>query len=122
MRRILALVLLSSLSLAPFGVSSPIGGSTAQSPELQDGVWTTTRTFRAGERACVLSIGNRDDAPNLEVTIRDAKGILIAEDKAGGSLVGNIVAVMWYPPHDGDYRIEVRNPESRSKKAYVVIK
>ena len=120
MRRILALGCFGVLILTPFGVGSPIGGAFSDNVELVDETWTMTKTFRAGERACVLAVGSREAAANMTITVKDTKGTVIAEDKAAGNLTGNIVAVTWYPPRDGEYRIEVRHPGSRD--CYVAIK
>ena len=70
----------------------------------------------AGERACVVSVGSRASA----LTVKAAQGTVIAEDKAAGNMTGNIVAVIWYPPRAGEYRIEVRHPGVRD--CYVAIK
>ena len=63
----------------------------------------------------MLAFASREDGANIEVTIRDAKGNVIAQDKAAG----NVAAVMWYPPRNGDYAIEVRSLDNRTK---IVIK
>ena len=120
MRRLAFLVLASLSICTPFGVGSPIDGTTSQSARLTDDTWTTKRLFRGGERACVLAIGSQRDPGKLQVTVHDEKGNVVAEERAGDSLSGNIVAVMWYPPRDGEYRISVRSPGASD--CYVAIK
>ena len=122
MRHILMLALVACLAFAPIGVGSPIDGSTALDGELKDDVWSTARMFRGGQRASVIVIGSRENAANIELTVRDAKGKLIVEDKANGGLAGTIVAVLWYPPRDAEYRIEVRQPGAQNREFYCAIK
>ena len=124
MRRILALAFFCSMALAPFGVSSPIDGSFSDGEPLSPGkAYQRTKIFRAGERACVLAIGDTKTAVvNLEVYVFDQKGNLVASDKGGETLAGDFICVIWYPPRDGEYRIEVRNPSAFVKSCYIAVK
>jgi hypothetical protein len=122
MRRILVLTLLSLLAVVPIGVGSPTEGSSADFYDLGPTVWTTTKKFNAGERACVLAVGDHQERVTLEVNVYDAKGILVASDKTANLLVGDFVGVIWYPPRAGEYRIEVKNPGSRVNKCYIAVR
>lgn len=124
MRRILILAFVCSLALTPIGVSSPIDGAWSNRVDITaSDTWKTTRVFRAGERAGIMVIGDHQkEIPNLEVSVYDKKGNLIVEDKGVGVLVGDFAAVIWYPPRDGEYRIEVRNPGKLPNRCYISIK
>ena len=124
MRRILALTFMISLAFVPIGNGSPTDGSWGESVGIPTSpAWETTKSFRGGERACVLAIGDhQQEIPNLHVAIYDKNNQLVAEDKGENTLVGDYVAVIWYPPRDGNYRIVVRNPASGINKCYIAIK
>ena len=124
MRRILALAFFCSMALVPIGVGAPIDGSFSDGEALGPGkVYQRTKTFRAGERACVLAIGDTKSAVvNLEVSVFDQKDKLVASDKGTDTLVGDFICVIWYPPRDGEYRIEVRNPSAFVKSCYIAVK
>jgi hypothetical protein len=121
MRRILFLTLFALLAAVPFGVGSPTTGTVSDYFDVGATAWTTTKTFAAGERACVMAIGDHKETVNLEVNIYQ-KDTLIASDKTGNTLVGDFVGVIWYPPRDGEYRIEVRTSGTRTNKCYIAIK
>lgn len=126
MRRILALAFFCSLTLTPIGigVGAPITGSFSDEKSLNSAqVWQKTKTFRAGERACVLVIGDyKTAAANIEIYVFDRNNVLVASDKGSDALVGDFVCVIWYPPRDGEYRIEVRNPSAFAKTCYIAVK
>jgi hypothetical protein len=67
--------------------------------------YETTHTFRGGERACVIVVGDHKPPSPMEVRVFDAKKRLVAETRADT----DTAAVIWYPPVTGNYRIEVRN-------------
>ena len=121
MRRILALVVLSALISASLGVGSPIGGAWAKYVDVPD-VWTDTKTFRGGERATVMAVGENSPGASLTLAVYDPKGKLVAEDKGKEQPAGDVVAVIWYPPRNGDYRIEIRNSQGRVNRCYITIK
>lgn len=114
--------ILALLALVPLGVGSPTRGTESFVGQVvgADG-WTDTRHYRGGERASVLVIGDHKEVPQLEVTVYDAKGAVVATDKTSNRLVSDMVGVVWFPPRDGDYRIVVRNPDSPNK-CYIAIK
>jgi hypothetical protein len=120
MHRILALGLFGVLMLAPLGAGSPIDGTFSKPLDLTDELFSATKTFRGGERASVLAFAMREAPGNMQLNVFNAANELIAEDKSEGNLAGSIVGVIWYPPADGEYRIEVRHPAAR--KIYVAIK
>jgi len=120
MHRILALGLFGIMLLTPLSAGSPIDGSFSKPLDLTDEVFSLTKTFRGGERAAALAFAIRDAPGNMQLNVFNAANELVAEDKADGSLAGNIVGVVWYPPDDGEYRVEVRHPAAR--KIYVAIK
>ena len=122
MRRVLCMSLFALAAVVPIGVSAPTIGSWSDSVDVTAQAFTTTKTFRGGERACVLVIGDHKEAAPLEVTVFDAQGATVASDKTANKLVGDFVGVIWYPPRDGDYRIEVRSPSGALNKCYVAIK
>jgi hypothetical protein len=120
MHRILALGLFGIMILTPLSVGSPIDGSFSKRTDLRDDAYSVTKTFRAGERASVLAFAIREAPTSLHISVFNAKNELVAEDKADGSLAGNIGGVIWYPSEDGEYRIEVRMPGVR--EIYVAVK
>lgn len=122
MRRVLIFVLFALLGVVPLGAGSPVDGMFSQRAELKAGVWSTTRDFRGGEQAAVLALGQNDAPFNLEVSVFNAANELVAQDKADGTLTGNLVGVVWYPPADGPYRIEVRHPTPGVNTVYVAVK
>ena len=123
MRHVVPLVLLSLLALVPVGVSSPVDGSSTSKHDVGPSPWTTTRSFRGGERATVLAFSlKHEPVVNLHLLIYDAKGNLVAEDKASNNLVGDYVGATWYPPRTGEYKIELRNPSGASVPCYIAIK
>ncbi|MSQ93461.1 MAG: hypothetical protein EXR98_02770 [Gemmataceae bacterium] len=123
MRRILGVTMFALAAVVPFGVGAPTIGSWSDYVEVGSQSWTTTKSFRGGERACVLVIGDHKEEVQLEVTIHDvAKGTTVAADKTANKLVGDYVGVIWYPPRDGDYRIDVRSSGGSLNKCYIAIK
>jgi hypothetical protein len=99
--------------------SAPINGTWSDSVEIQSKVWSKTNTFRGGERASVMAIGDPKQAGvKLRVAVYDAKGTLIAEDKGESDFVG----LVWYPPRDGDYRVDVSHNGADVNNVYVAIK
>lgn len=118
-----ALMILACTILCVSAVSAPIGGSWQAHKKIEPKeVWSQSRTFRGGERAAVLAIGDHDEpGVHLHVAVFDAKGGLIAEDK-GTELASDYVGLVWYPPRDGDYRIVVRHSGADTNKIYVAIK
>lgn len=118
-----ALMILCFMILCIAVRSAPIGGSWADKKEIGPKAWSTTRTFRAGERAAILAIGDHEErGVKLHVAVFDAKGVLIAEDKGDSELASDYVGLVWYPPRDGDYRIEVSHTGAAANGCYIAIK
>ena len=115
----LALVVGGSLGAANLALSSPVDGSRSTHErvgEMSDR--TLVERFRGGERACVIVRGDHKPVVNVEVHISDDKGRPITKDVGGGDLV----AVTWYPPRDGNYTIRIVNHGKEYNECYVVLK
>jgi hypothetical protein len=119
MRRILVAIGLTVLLLTPFSSGAPIEGTAwmmVKVPEgrSSDGVVSEpghlqyNRTFVAGQRACVVAIGDHKPPVDVEIKVFDAKNQVVAQDKGQGP-AQDFAAVMWYPPRQEQYRIEVYN-------------
>lgn len=103
--------------------SGPIDGSWQKREEIGAKVWSQTRKFRGGERAAVLAISDhKDPGVKLRVAVYDAKGTLIAEDNGETELAGDFAGLVWYPPRDGEYKIEVSHNGSGANNVYIAIK
>ncbi len=63
-------------------------------------------SYKAGERACVIVIGDHQPVVHLGLKVEDARGTLVGDDSNGR----DICAVIWYPPRDGEYTISVAVP------------
>lgn len=123
MRRFVCLTVLILVALTPVGITSPTDGVSGKHVELAPAtVKVFTKTFRGGERACVLAVGGQAGAAtNLQIEVRDQNNVRVGIDEGSG-LVGDCVAVIWYPPRDGAYRIELRNTGAVPSNPYFVIK
>jgi hypothetical protein len=73
--------------------------------------------FRAGQRACVIVMGDHDPVVNLGLFVYDANGNLVARDEGGG----DFVAVIWYPPRTATYRVKLKNPGTEWNKCWVSV-
>ena len=115
------LIFLAFLAARPAGYGGPIQGSTAKGMEIPGAGFTTTERFRGGERARVQVVGKHDIATTVEITVYDPNGKKIAEDTGRGAN-SDMAAAFWYPPRDGDYKITIRNLESRPHTYFVFIR
>src|SRR2546423_441406 len=100
MRWISTLVVMLFLSLIapkPTSLAGPLDSVFAENVKVADSGWTVTKRFRGGERACVQAIGDHKEPTTLHITVVDANGTLVAEDK-GRSPAPDMAAVIWYPP------------------------
>jgi hypothetical protein len=83
--------------------------------------------FRAGQRACVILMGDHDPIVPMVVEIRDEAGTVVARDEPGKGVgktdeKGNdVCAVAWYPPRDGYYTITIKNPGKAYNKCWLAI-
>ncbi len=134
MRWIIALVGLALLAVAPFGSGAPVDGPSWSRKKVaggsgageggaasQPGTLDFTKTFLAGQRACVIVIGDHDPVVDLEIQVFDAKGNLVAQDKGQGT-ARDYAAVMWYPPRQEPYRIVVSNYGSAYNVCSIAVK
>jgi hypothetical protein len=132
MRRIVLAGVLALLTLVPFGKGAPVEGPSGASRIVPAGTGTKDnitepgslqyqKAFRAGERACVIVIGDHDPIVDVEVKVYDAKDNLVAQDR-GKDPAPDFVAVMWYPPREQTYRIVVNSYGSVENKCYVAFK
>lgn len=123
MRRAAITAFLFSLVLAPIGISSPMDGSWGERKEVTPSdVVKISKTYRGGERACVMVVAGQQNAANLHLKVFDEKGALVAEDKNNSRLAGNFLGAVWYPPRDGAYRIEVQTLGAAASMCYIAIK
>ncbi len=106
--------------LGPAGSGSPLAGKHSLGyvdiPAQKSVVHS--ETFRGGERACVIVIGDHEPGADLGVFIYDQEDQLVAEDRGGG----DFVAAIWYPPRDARYKIKVHNPSGKVNKCWIALK
>ena len=112
------LVLIVLLAAWTSGFSAPVNGprSLGSKNSLSNGVLEFKETFRGGERACVIARGHRED--DLGIQVFDPAGNTVA--KVDNS--GDLVAAIWYPPRDANYRVKIFSPEGKSKSCYISLK
>jgi hypothetical protein len=111
MVRVLFPVGLLILALVPPGRGGPVDGtswSTQRVPGGDPGTLQFSKAFVAGQRACVIVIGDHKPVVDVEIKVYDAKGKVVAEDR-GQDPARDFVAAIWYPPRQETYRIEVRS-------------
>ena len=117
MQRILVWVGLVLMSLVPFSAGAPVEGTSWASREIpagtvegngvsEPGKVEFEKAFAAGQRACVIVIGDHNPVVDVEVKVYDAANQLVAHDR-GTEPAQDFVAVMWYPPRQETYRIHV---------------
>jgi hypothetical protein len=111
----LLLVVVLFLMIPDSGNGSPLKGKHAFAEEIEPGSRQRYQVeFRGGERACVIVRGKAE----LELSVYDATGNLIAKDDAGG----NFASVIWYPPRNAVYRFEIRNLGDSPNECYISLK
>ncbi len=117
MRKLLFAAGVAMLALAPFGRGGPVEGTAWSYKEIpggtvqggtvtEPGCLNYNKTFAAGQRACVVVIGDHDPVVDVEIKIYDEKNQLVALDRGQGQ-AKDFAAVVWYPPRQQTYRIEV---------------
>lgn len=108
------------LGAANLALSSPITGARSISKERVEKLseHMIVERFRGGERACVIVRGDHDPVVDIELHVLDEKGQTVAKDIGGGDLV----AVVWYPPRDANYRIRIVNHGQVENYLYVTLK
>ena len=133
MRRLATLIALAFLTLVPPGSGGPVDGTSwaeqkvpggtqgAHGEITEPGVMELKKTFMAGERACVVVIGDHDPVVDIEVKVYDSKKNLVAQDR-GQAPAPDYVAVFWYPPRQETYRIVIHSYGKDYNKCSVAIK
>lgn len=71
--------------------------------------------FKGGERACVIVVGDLNPPMNITVKVFDHNKKLVARDERGG----DFAAVIWYPPENGLYQVEIQTDGSVFNRCYV---
>jgi hypothetical protein len=113
-------MLLLMIAAATSGNTSPVDGKQALGRariEAADHL-VFEKEFRGGERACVIVKGDHEPVVDLSLSVYDAKGVLVARDAGAG----DYVAVIWYPPRDARFRIEIVNPGTQFNQCYISLK
>ncbi len=133
MRRIVALTGAFLLALVPVGVGAPVDGpaslnkkrveqrSLGVNGEILPGELEFEKTFRAGERACVMVIGDHDPVVDLSIIVTDKAGNVVAEDRGSGK-AGDFVAAIWYPAREEAFVIRILNPGTEFNAVNIAIK
>jgi hypothetical protein len=121
----LALVL---LMLAPLSHGAPVDGTSWSKKRVEGarsatepGTLDISQAFAAGQRACVIVIGDHNPIVDVEVKVYDSKDQLVAQQR-GQDPSQDFVAVMWYPPRQQTYRIEICNYGKDYNECSVAIK
>ena len=131
MRRFLLPIGLVFLALVPFSSGAPSEGSswayrkikagTVSDGKLEPGNLELSKIFVAGQRACVIVIGDHDPIVDLEIMVYDSHKNLVASDR-GKDVAQDFVAVMWYPPREERYHIVINSYGKDFNKCSVAIK
>ncbi len=121
MRRLLLLSVLAIAALVSRGTSAPINGPEwfkkrvekaspdPQGGKLQPSSIAFNRTFKGGERASIVAVGDHEPIVPVGIRILDKNGDLVAQDLGAGEKTADFAGVVWYPPRDGVYTIVILN-------------
>ncbi len=126
MYRHVFLGLFALLALVPVGYSGPIDGGAffrktldkmrvGEEKDLLPGTEVFYRDFVAGQRACVIAIGDHDPEVPVGISVyefeKGKQGKLVAEDlgKKNDKEFQDYAAVVWYPTRTRTYLIEVKS-------------
>jgi hypothetical protein len=118
---------LALLCLTPLGNGAPVQGTSWSEKAVEGasadrpGVLAFDVAYNPGERACVVVIGDHDPVVDVEVKVYDSKRQLVVQDR-GTPPAQDFVAVMWYPPRQATYHIEILNYGKAFNKCSVAIK
>jgi hypothetical protein len=132
MWRILVLGLYVSLGWVAVGSGAPLegpSGATKRVPQgrpgeggkFEPGTLEFSKDFAAGQRACVIAVGDHKPVVDVEIQVYDSKQNLIAQDK-GQEPAKDFAAVIWYPPTQENYRIVVLSYGKEYNEVYIAIK
>jgi hypothetical protein len=73
--------------------------------------------FQGGRRACVIIKGDQKPSAEVGIAVFDESNQLVAQDR-GADFAG----VIWYPPRDAKYKVEVKNDGPDYNLMYIVLK
>lgn len=71
------------------------------------------RTFKGGERACAIVVGDHNPVADMEIIVYDSKDRIVVQD--GGQKLGDVVGVVWHPQRTEQFRIVIRNPATKTR-------
>jgi hypothetical protein len=110
----LSLCMLGALSASLW--AEPISGSHSNGVRIgaNDRHTLPPEKFVGGRRACIIALVLEGD--EVTITVFDSKDRKIGSDK------GSRAAVIWYPPRDEEYRIEIVNHAADKARIYVAVK
>jgi hypothetical protein len=120
------------LALVPFSSGAPIEGTSWGISSVPAGIESGdkitepgslpfSKVFAAGQRACVVVIGDHKPVVDLEIKIYDAKKNLVAHVR-GQEPARDFVAVMWYPPRQEKYQIVINSYGKVHNECSIAIK
>jgi hypothetical protein len=133
MRRTFFLGVFALLGLVPVGIGSPVEGPSASNKRVpagtvgeggkitEPGIYEFSKVYAAGQRACVIVIGDHKPVVDVEIKVFDSKNNLIVQDR-GQEPARDFVAVMWYPPRQEIYRVAVHSYGKEYNECYIAIK
>jgi hypothetical protein len=133
MRRTVFLVVFALLGLVPVGSGSPVegpswarkrvpAGSVDEGGKISEpGTYEFSKVYAAGQRACVIVIGDHKPVVDVEIKVFDARNNLIVQDR-GQAPAQDFAAVMWYPPRQETYRVAVHSYGKEFNECSIAIK
>jgi hypothetical protein len=99
------------------GPEKPV--APVKAPQLKVGAsWSTTTTFKGGERACAIVWGV-DEGAYFGLYVYDAKGNCVVRMDQPDVKFLKAQAVIWYPKNTQSYTIEVRNLGNIADSFYI---
>jgi hypothetical protein len=105
------------------GHARPLDGVYARQTDVPADGLTMTKRFRSGERASVQAVHTeKKQKTTVHIAVYDSKDNLVAEDTGRDPPSSDMVAVIWYPPRDAEYRIVIRNMERAAARYFVSIR
>jgi len=96
-------------------------GHKTSTGAMAPGVLRLSAEFRGGERACVVAVGDHEPVVDMGLVVYDEAGRKVAED-AGNEAAPDYVAVIWYPPRDGKYVIEIRSAGEIENRVFISLR
>jgi hypothetical protein len=132
MRCILLPIGLIFLALVPFSSGAPTTGTSWAYRKIEAGTesggkitepgnWQLSKVFVAGQRACVIVVGDHKPVVDVEIKVYDSRKNLVAYDK-GSEPAQDFAAVTWYPPREEKYQIVINSYGSAYNLCSVAIK